>query len=107
MPLIKLEYDNNEVTDVDAKILSEAIRVIVSEVTSIDDVFVYANYSKIKVQVAPIEIFVEMTASKIVDENILINQIKTKLREWKQRVNFNHLINLTIIPMNWKVEIGI
>lgn len=107
MPLINLEYDNNEVSDVDAQVLSQAIRGIVSEITAIEDVFVYANTAKIKVQIAPIEIFIRMTAGKIVDEDVLMKEIKTKLQEWKAQVNFTHPINLTLIPMNWKVEIGI
>lgn len=107
MPLINLEYDNNEVSDVDAEILSKAIREIVSITTGIEDVFVYANTAKIKIQVAPIEIFVQMTAGKIQDETVLMNEIKNKLKEWKEQVNFNHPINLTLIPMNWKVEVGI
>lgn len=107
MPLINLEYDNNKVSDSEVEILSQAIRDIVSEVTTIEDVFVYANTAKIKIQVAPIEIFVHMTASKIKDETVLVEEIKSKLKEWKSQNNFDHPINLTLIPMNWKVAIGI
>ena len=56
MPLIRLEYDNNNVSDSEAEIVSD---------------------------------------------------IKTKLKQWKEQVNFKHPINLTLIPMDWKVEIGI
>ncbi len=80
---------------------------VVSEATGIADVFVYANSAKIKVQIAPIEIFVEMSAPKIMDADALIGEIKKKLSEWKAANNFTHPINLTLIPMNWKVEIGI
>lgn len=107
MPLINLEYDNNQVSDADAELVAQAVSAIVSETTGIQDVFVYANAAKIKVQIAPIEIFVRMTAEKIKDQDALINGIKTKLKEWKARVNFTHPINLTLIPMDWKVEIGI
>jgi hypothetical protein len=48
-----------------------------------------------------------MTAKKIKDETQLINAIKAKLFVWKTSTNFGHPINLTLIPMNWKVEIGI
>lgn len=107
MPLINLEYDNAKVSDSQVEMLSQAIRDIVSEATKIEDVFVYANTAKIKVQVAPIEIFVHMTASKIENETTLIEKIKTKLKDWKSENNFTHPINLTLIPMNWKIEIGI
>lgn len=107
MPLIRLEYDNNKVSDNDAESVSKAVRNIVSEVTGIADVFVYANTAKIKVQIAPIEIFVEMTAKKIQNVDALVNDIKSRLSAWKSANRFSHPINLTLIPMNWKVEIGI
>lgn len=107
MPLIKLEYDNNKVADSDIERLSQAIRDIVSSATDIEDVFVYANTARIKVQVAPIEIFVEMSAQKISNEDELIGAVKSRLKEWKSENNFLHPINLTLIPMHWKVEIGI
>ena len=107
MPLIKLEYDDAKVPDKEIEALSKAVRDIVSEVTGIADVFVYANTAKIKVQIAPIEIFVEMSAHKISNADELIAKIKEKISNWKKENNFQHPINLTLIPMNWKVEIDI
>lgn len=107
MPMIHIEYDNAGVSDHDAEALARAICGIVSRATGIKDVFVYANTAKIKVQVAPIEIFVRMTAAKIKDENALMQDIKVKLAEWKLSTNFQYPINLTLIPVNWKIEIGI
>lgn len=107
MPLIKLEFDDSLVPVPDAEKLSKAVRDIVSEVTGIADVFVYANSAKIKVQIAPIEIFVEMSAPKIKHADALMADIKGKLSDWKKSVNYPHPINLTLIPMNWKVEIDI
>ena len=107
MPLIRLEFDDAKVPDKDVEAVSKAVRDIVSEITGIADVFVYANSAKIKVQIAPIEIFVEMSAPKINDADALVGDIKKKLSEWKTKNSFAHPINLTLIPMNWKVEIGI
>lgn len=80
---------------------------IVSEVTGIEDVFVYANSSLIKIKIAPIEVFIEMSAHKIKDQNELMKDIKEKIIIWKQKVNFTYPINLTLIPMQWKFEVGI
>ena len=107
MPVINLEYDDSQISEKDVKLLSEAIRNIVSNVTHIEDVFVYANSAKIKIKTAPIEIFVRMSDWKIKDQDVLMNEIKSRLKEWKQENNFKYLINLTLIPMNWKIEIGI
>lgn len=105
--MIHIEYNNVSVMERDAEVLSKAICAIVSEATGIKDVFVYANTARIKVQVAPIEVFIRMTAAKIKDEDALMHEIKAKLAEWKTSANFQHPINLTLIPMHWKIEIGI
>jgi 2C-methyl-D-erythritol 2,4-cyclodiphosphate synthase len=107
MPLIKLEYDDSKVGEEDAAVLASAIQKIVSTATGIEDVFVYANTAKIKVKIAPIEIFIEMSAHKIDDADKLIGEVKAQLSSWKVENNFPHPINLTLIPMNWKIELGI
>jgi hypothetical protein len=107
MPLIRIEFDNATVADEDARAVSVAVRDIVSRETSIEDAFVYANSSHIKIQVAPIEIFVEMSAHKIKDIDALVLRIKESLCGWKKTIGFPHRINFTLIPMTWKVETGI
>lgn len=107
MPIIKIQYDDAKVEKSDIQNLSNAIQKIVSKATGIEDVFVYGNSSEIKIKIAPIEVFVEMSVHKIKDEGVLIKDIKERLSAWKKENNFPHPINLTLIPMNWKIEIGI
>ena len=107
MPLINIDYDDEKLGNDEVLNLANATQKIVSETTNIKDVFVYANSSKIKVKIAPIEIFIQMSGNKIDDENKLIKEIKFKLSDWKKKNSFVHPINLTLIPMNWKIEIGI
>jgi hypothetical protein len=107
MPLINIEYDNEIVEKENMVFLSEAIRDIVSEVTDIEDVFVYGNSSEIKIRTAPIEIFIKMSDYKIKDSKKLTFEITKKLSEWKKENNFEYPINLTLIPMNWEVAINV
>jgi TPP-dependent trihydroxycyclohexane-1,2-dione (THcHDO) dehydratase len=107
MPMIRMEFDSEKVSEQEALTLSNAAQKVVADVTGIKDVFVYANSSQIKVKVAPIEIFVEMSAHKIADADKLIDEIKAALSAWKKESGFKHPINLTLIPMQWKVEIDI
>lgn len=107
MPIIRIDWDDEKLKKDEILTLSNAIQKIVSETTGIEDVFVYANSSQVKVKIAPIEIFVEISAHKIKNEDELIEAFKTKLSEWKEKNAFHHPINLTLIPMNWKIEIGI
>lgn len=105
--MIKIQYDDAKVEKSDIQNLSNAIQKIVSQVTRIEDVFVYGNSSEIKIKIAPIEIFVEMSAHKIKDEDALIKSIKEQLSAWKKENSFLYPINLSLIPMHWKIEIGI
>ncbi len=107
MPLINIEFDDGIVKKQEIVSLSDAIQKIVSRVTGIADVFVYANSAQIKVQIAPVEIFVHMSDHKIKNEDTLIADIKAQLAQWKKDVSFPHPINLSLIPMHWKIEIGI
>ena len=79
MPMIKIQYDNEKVDKDDALKVSNAAQEIVSEVTGIEDVFVYTNSAEINIKVAPIEIFVEMSDHKIEDADKLIGEIKSEL----------------------------
>ena len=107
MPVINIEYDDVKLSEDEVKSLSEATQRVVSEVTGIEDVFVYANTAKVKVKIAPIEIFVQMSGHKIENLDDLTSKIKDKLASWKIESGFKTPINLTVIPMNWKIEIGI
>jgi len=107
MPIIRLDYDNEKLDDGQVLLLSNAIQKIVSDVTQIEDVFVYGNTPRIKVRIAPVEIFIEMSSRKIKDEGVLLTEIKTRLSQWKKENNIQYPMNLTLIPMNWKIEIGI
>jgi hypothetical protein len=107
MPVIKIEYDDTKVKENAVVAVSNAIQKIVSETTGIEDVFVYANSSRIKVKIAPIEIWVEMSANKIEDVEKLLSEFKEKLSTWKKKDGFQYPINLTLTPVPWKFEIGI
>lgn len=105
--MIKIEYDDTKLQKGQVLEISNAVQKIVVDVTGIEDVFVYANSSEIKVKVAPIEIWVEMSAHKIENLDELFEKIKSRLSDWKKETNFPQPINLTVIPMQWKFDTGI
>jgi hypothetical protein len=107
MPLIRIEYDDAKVPDVAAEELSKAVRDIVSQETGIADVFVYANSAHIKIQIAPIEVFVQISEQKIDDFEGLFMKLRTRVSEWKKERSFPHPINFTLIPMHWQFAIDI
>lgn len=107
MPMIKIKYDDAKIDDEQIIALSKAIQKIVIEATDIPEVFVYADSPKIKIDIAAIEIFVEMSANKITNKDELFNKIKEGLVVWKKENNFKHLITLTLTPVDWKFEAGL
>lgn len=107
MPLIRIEFDDSKVDAGLVEQLAQATKDIVSQATGIADVFVYANSSQIKINIAPIEIFVEMSAHKIDNIDTLFGNIKSQLSKRKQDNSFPVPINLTIIPMHWKFDVNI
>ena len=107
MPVIRIDFDEDQIDEKEVLGLSNAIQKIVSDVTEIEDVFVYANNSQIKVKVAPIEIFIQMSDHKIKDIDALVAEIKRRLIEWKNESSFSCLINMSFIPMPRKIEVGI
>ena len=97
MPLIRIEYDDKKLNKKDILKLSEAIQKIVSEKTHIIDVFVYANTSQIKIKVAPVEIFIQMSEHKINDLEILFSEIKSELSKWKKKNSIKYPINFIVL----------
>jgi hypothetical protein len=107
MPAIRIDYDDGHLSEEKIRELSEAIQRIVAEITGIEDTFVYAQSPTIKIKVAPIEVLVQMSKSKIENTDILFEKIKDRISQWKQVAEFNHPINLTLMPMEWKFEVNI
>lgn len=107
MPVIRLEYDKDVVTEPDVQSLCLAVQKIVADATGIKEAFVYGNASQITVEIAPVEIWVELSANKVENGDVLAKSIREGLSEWKKEANFPHLINLTLIPMHWKLELDI
>lgn len=107
MPIIRIDYNLNKIDTTSIEKLSIAIQNIVSTTTGIADVFVYAQSTEIQINTAPVEIFIEMSREKIVNIDVLIKEVKNLLIIWKKEDNFTTPINLTLIPMDWIVEIGI
>ncbi len=107
MLVIHLEFDDAVVSKEEARLISEATRKIVSNVTKIDDVTVYGRSAEIKINAGPVEIFISMSAHLIPDTGALLQLLRKEFVAWKIESQFPHLINLSLIPTPWKFEIGI
>jgi hypothetical protein len=107
MPVITIEYDDQVVSDEDMREFCNAIQHIIASTTAIEDVSVYAHSARIKVKCAPIEVFVRISAHKCPDIDGWMVEVKKRILLWKSEQKYQYPINLTLIPMNWKFEVGI
>ncbi len=107
MPVINIEFDADKVSEEDMQLLCDGAHEVVSKVTEIEDVPVYAHSAEFKTAIAPIEVFIRLSAHKVKDVEALTADLKQAFITWKNGNNFNHPINMTFIPMNWKIEIDI
>ena len=106
MPVIYIEFDNSKVQEKEILLLSKSMQKIVSGL-GFEDVPVYANNSKIKVKVHPIEIFVQVSAHKVPNPDKTMKALSSALSAWKKKSSFKSPINLSLIPMKWRIEKGI
>lgn len=109
MPIVRIDYNCDKISKEETRNLSEAVQGIVAEATGlgIEEIIVYGNNAEIKVNAAPIEIFIQMSAKLVSNIDELASKIKEKLTAWKKENNFVYAINLTLIPMQWMIELGI
>ena len=107
MPVVKIEFDKTKVSESDIKALVSASHEIISSVTGIEDVPVYARSADFTAEIAPIEIFIQLSSHKIADSVELTARLRTAYEEWKKTSEFSIPINMTLIPMTWNIEIGI
>jgi len=107
MPMINVKFDDSKISDEKIFELSNGLIKIVQEATKIPEVFVYADSPRIKIGVAPIEVFVEMSENKVPDKEKLFDDIKISLEKWKKETDFSYPITITLTPVNWKFEVGL
>lgn len=105
--MINVKFDDSKVSDEKITQLSKGLIKVVQDATNIPEVFVYADSPRIKIDVAPVEVFIEMSASKVSDKEELFNKIKDGLSRWKQESGFEYPITITLTPVDWKFEVGI
>lgn len=107
MPVVTIEFDKSIVSEQDMRKLVTASHELVSKVTNIEDVPVYAHSAEYTAAIAPVEIFIRLSAHKVEDAQELTAKLRAAYTDWKATQNFSHPINMTFIPMQWNIEIGI
>lgn len=109
MPVIRVEYDPDKITQEQITKLATDVVEFTKEVTGIPEVYAWVNASQIRIGIDPIDIIAEMSAHKIPegDPYKFSKPIAAKIKQWKSDHNFTEPINFTLVPVAWALEIGI
>ena len=107
MPTIVIKFDDRVVSDKEVTELGQATIKIAQKITGIQDSFVYADSAHIKINVAPIGLYIYLSETHIPDLNKLYSEFKAAIIEWKRKSVFTQPINFTLVPMRWKFEVGL
>ena len=106
MSTIQILFDDSQVTNEEAEKLGVALRDIALNAENSHDVsfaFAFAESPKIKIGLAPFEVYIKVTRWKIDDEKKLLTEITEKLTKWKAENDFNHPVNILLMPMDWLI----
>jgi hypothetical protein len=107
MPTIQILFDDSVVSEEQVLQLGNALRDIALGADNLHDVsfaFAYGESPKIKIGLAPLEVYIKITRWKITDEKALSAEFREKLTAWKQEVHYPHPVNILLMPMDWLIE---
>jgi hypothetical protein len=105
MPVIKLEFDDSIVNTDTAKDFCEAIRRMVIDSTGLpeNEICLYGNSSLVTINVAPIQVWLEISDYKVSNVDKLANDIRDQIVKWKNDAEFAHQIKFMLVPKNQKI----
>jgi len=111
MPVIKIDYDKSKVKETVVQKIAVELQKTAAEASKLPlaRVSVFARANQLTVNAAPIEIYVQVGSTSIPggDTKKYLGLMKKRMQAFKKAHNITTPINISIIPMNWKSEIGI
>ena len=105
--MVTILYKSDSVSDPEARSMAEVLQSIISELVDAKDVFVYLNEAVNTVAVDPIEVFVQVNGAKVAEPKKLLEDISTRIIEWKEQNNLTQPINLNVMPVEWHSKFAV
>lgn len=111
MPIVRIDYEKNKISQEEIKKVAEAVQGFTAEVTEYDpkDISVFASENQITVNAAPIEIYVYATFPEASGEDMeaMLTKLRDLVTPFKEQNNITIPFNLSIAKMNWKFELEV
>ena len=106
--LIYIDFDKSQFTNKQITELTNNFESVIADTSKVENkIPTYASTYEVSSNIYPVEIFVKISREHFVKRINLTQKLKEAIKLWKKENNFNHTINLTVIPMDWELALDI
>lgn len=111
MPVVKVDYEKNQISESDIKKLVESLQEITEYVTGYEakENSIFASANQISANATPVEIYIQATFADATSEDLqsMLDRAGERIAGFKKENNIKVPINVSVVKMNWKFKIGI
>lgn len=110
MPVVRIDYEKS-VSEEEVRKLAEAMYEIAAEVSGrpLEEQSVYARPNYISIGATPIEIYVDAGPLAIPngDKEVMLANTVAAVRKFRTEQGLTTPTTVSIVEMNWKVQVGV
>lgn len=111
MPVVKVDYEKNKISDSAIRNLVDALQEITAYATGYEakENSVFASANEITANAGPVEIYIQATFADATPEDLeaMLDRAAVKITAFKKENNISVPINVSVVKMNWKFKLGI
>lgn len=110
MPVVRIDYEKS-VSAEEIQALAAGLQPAIAEASALplEDICVYANQNGFSINAAPIEVYIHAGPGAIPDGNkeVMLARIVEEVKKLKQEKGLSTPINLSVVQMDWRFELGV
>ena len=111
MPIVRIDYEKDRLSQEDAQKTAEAIQGFAAEVTGYEpkDISVFASANQITVNAAPVEIYIYATfpTTSELDMEQMLEKLSVLVMKFKRENSIVVPFNLSVAKMHWKFKLEV
>jgi len=111
MPIVRIEYEQQRISDETVRVVANAIQGFAAEATGYGpaDISVFATANQITVNAAPIEIYVYASFPAVAEEDMekMLEILSERVRALKIEHSIDIPFNLSVVKMAWKFQLEV
>lgn len=111
MPIVKIDYDKEKLSQEQIRSIVNRLQSAVADVTGYDpkEISVFAYENQITANAAPLEIYIYATFPDVTSEKMesMLNRLADLLAPFKKEQDINVPFNISVAKMNWKFKLEV